>query len=100
MKNSLGDSTTLTLPVVEQRLSYSAPTITLTQALVYLKQGEEFDPKTYIASVVDSNENALDVNSVEIYSDVDTQIPGRYTVTYIAGETNRTYTVCLAVVVE
>lgn len=100
VKNSLGDSTTLTLPVVEQRLSYSAPTITLTKALVYLKQGEEFDPKTYIASVVDSNENALDVNSVEIYSDVDTQIPGTYTVTYITGETNQTYTVCLAVVVE
>lgn len=100
VKNSLGDRTVLTLPVVEQRTSYSAPTITLTKALVYLKKGDMFDPKVYIESVEDANQTALDPNSTEIYSNVDTQNPGTYTVTYIAGETDRTYTVCLAVVVE
>lgn len=100
VKNSVGDSTVLTLPVVEQRTSYSAPTITLTKALVYLEKGDTFDPKEYIESVKDVNENILDSGSVQIYSDVNTQVLGTYTVTYIAGETNHPYTVCLAVVVE
>lgn len=101
VKNSLEDSTTLTLPVVEQRTSSSAPKINLSKALVYLKQGDSFDPQSYIASVEDAKGNAMGLDSVEIYSeDVDMQKPGTYTVTYVAGEGSQTYTVCLAVVVE
>ncbi len=97
--NSLGDSAVLTLPVVEQEASSLAPKITLTDALVYLEQGDAFDPLTYLASVTDAGGSALSADSVTISSDVDTRTPGTYTVTYVAGQ-EATYTVCLAVVVE
>lgn len=101
VKNSLGDSAMLTLPVVEQRTNYSAPKITLLKALVSLKQGDLFDPQSYIASVEDAKGNAMELDSVEIYSeDVDIQQPGTYTVTYVAEDNNQTDTVCLAVVIE
>lgn len=59
-------------------VSYSAqaPMIELTQNLVYVKQGEPFDPKVYVSSITDSNKNDIDISVVHVFSQVDTSKPG------------------------
>ena len=105
--NSMGDTRRITLPVdVYQPQEYNAR-VDLTDYLVYVKAGEEFNPQRYMYSlVVGSNEYLLDpvanpeiklytnnyvspavnpsatIVNATVKSDVDTAKPGVYSVTY------------------
>ena len=60
----------------------------LSQTIVYLKQGESFQPRQYIETLEDSYGEALDTDLIEIDSNVDTQTEGCYEVHYQAENEN------------
>ena len=78
--NSMGDTAWLDLPVL--RLSYDPlrPTIYLTQYLVYVNVGVDFDPSMYVAKVIGNGDAKLE--DVKIQDWVDTSVPGTYRVYY------------------
>ena len=85
--NSLGDTAYLKLPVEIYSENNYVFTMELDEYLVYLKKGEHFDPKSHLESVILSDRsypgNALPETWVlNVDSDVDTDTPGVYTVTY------------------
>lgn len=81
--NSKGDTSTITLPLIVEDRSVSAPKIILTDYLVYIKKGDTFDPNKYIQEVVDTQENVLNIE-VKIESGVDVNKEGTYIVHYFA----------------
>lgn len=93
--NSLGDTSYLTLPVdVVEQSDYNADVV-LRSNLIYLPKGSSFSAGSYLKGLVTrfddkliSSMSELDVN---IESNVNTDIPGvysvRYTVTYTRGVT-------------
>ncbi|WP_394272908.1 immunoglobulin-like domain-containing protein [Butyricicoccus sp.] len=97
VSNSHGDVSELKLPVSVRDTSIAAPTITLTESLVYLSRGAVFDPMTYI----DENESSVFPSYISAESTVNTAQPGNYVVTYSAqnkeGNVGHAY---LTVVVE
>ena len=106
--NSMGDTQRITLPVeVYEAGAYNA-TVELSDYLVYIKQGSEFLPESYLLNIVvgtkeypliadwkagtmvyinryvNPNVNpSMDIVNVEMNSDVDTTTPGLYSVTYL-----------------
>ena len=63
----------------------AGPEITLKENAVYIRKDSDFDPYSYIESVVfEDGKNAL--RFLEIDNQVRTDIPGYYTVTYSCGE--------------
>lgn len=86
--NSMGDTTTLTLPVDVLPASELGATVKLSKYLVRIKCGQEFDADSYVrtASVGGTDYNlrrwsydyVLEVNDGE----VNTGVPGIYSVTY------------------
>lgn len=103
--NSMGDTQYITLPVdVYEGNEYNAK-VELTDYLVYIPVGADFDEEDYLVSlVVGTNEYPLDgsgdnriyinnyvspavnptanITNIEIKSDVDSSTPGVYSVTY------------------
>ena len=49
--NSLGDTSTITLDVVVRNYVSGEPRITLEEYLIYLEEGERFDPLAYVSAV-------------------------------------------------
>ena len=104
--NSMGDIARLTVPVEVYPAGEFNASVTLSQYLVYLKQGTAFLPRQYIQAFdTGYHETPLaqleaDNAEIEILSDVKTDVCGTYTVTYTI--THRNYTGCgrLVVVVE
>lgn len=89
--NSLGDTSCLTLPVdVITTGTYNA-NVVLSDYLVYLPQGAEFNARRYIKSL----NNTMDVvladspseMRINVESNVNTNIPGVYSVRYIVSTT-------------
>ncbi len=79
--NSFGDTVSETLPVhiVEKRLT--GLVISLTEPIVYLPAGSDFDPEAYVSGVADLAGNEYPVKDhVSFESDVDTAVPGVYEV--------------------
>lgn len=72
--NSMGDTAMVDVPVLIGR---TAGGIRLRQQVLYLTQGEAFDPMVQLRS---------DRTGVQVQSDVDTQAPGCYWVRYSRGE--------------
>ena len=98
--NSLGDTSVLQLPVIITSDDPNIPEIGLTEYLVYLNQGEEFDPEAMITSLSVSDEKIEDFSGIRIESDVDTSVSGTYTVKYsYTSLSDKTGTVILTVVV-
>ena len=104
--NSMGDIARLTVPVeVYPATEYNA-SVTLTDYLVYLKQGDAFLPRQYLQSLdtgytqYEISQLSSDEVDVEILSDVRTDVCGVYSVTYTVSYRN--YTGCgrIIVVVE
>ena len=92
--NSLGDTTVLPLTVIIYSPSSYDPCIELTDYLVYLDQGDEFDPMDYVAAVYEKRYDTQvisDFSKVTAEHDVDTSRPGEYTVIY-GYENNDGYT--------
>lgn len=93
--NSLGDTAELVLPVeVLASNSYDA-SLTLTDYLIYLPKGESFQARSYLDSFIyRTDEISLraglpDGFSLKLTGDVQTQVPGVYTVGYTVTYTIR-----------
>lgn len=91
--NSMGDTESVTLPVLIDSKSVTNRTIVLKKYLVYMSRGGEFDPYEHIAAV---NGLTGGLSDVETEGEVDTETPGCYPVRY----SYKDGTVYLTVVVE
>lgn len=86
--NSLGDTAELTLPVEVQAAGLYDATVTLTDYLVYLNTGDRFRAEDYLERFsIGRNATSLQgvipsYISVETDGEVDTAVPGVYTVAY------------------
>lgn len=79
--NSKGDEAKLTLPLIVEDRSLSAPKIELKDYLVYINKGEEIDAEENIISAIDSDgENCID--DVIIDTNLDVNKEGVYIVHY------------------
>ena len=87
---------TLPLKVIISSASAAKPLIILTDYIVYLDRGSDFDPYDYIEAVTDRSGQPVNGRSVQVDSAVDTAVPGVYDVSYLY----QTYTVYLTVVVK
>lgn len=96
VSNSLGDTESVSLPLIINSDSARRQQIDLTSYLVYLNAGDSFNAYNYISSVTDSSGNSCEVGSAAVEGTVDTSTPGVYHVAY----SYQTYTVYLTVVVK
>ena len=81
--NSMGDTAYLTATVDVVNGNANSAQITLSDYLVYIAQGEEFNAAAYVASYVRGDKTYTDSTSgMTIDSNVDTAAPGVYEVTY------------------
>ena len=85
--NSKGDSSTITIPLIIEDLSPSAPEIELTEYLIYAKPNQQLKFDDYIVSAKDSKDNDL-TDSVTIETNIDTSKEGTYTVHYYVTDKN------------
>lgn len=98
--NDLGDTSVLSLPVVIAEMNGASPEITLSQYIVYIHQGEEFDPGQYLVDVKDpAADTEPDISQVEIQSTVNTDVPGTYDIAYSYKGQKETAQVLLTLVV-
>lgn len=106
--NSLGDTTYLTLPVdVYSAGSYNAQVV-LKDYLVYVPRGADFSPSAYLVGLnvgfLDEVIDERSVLNIKTQNDVNTNIPGvysvRYTVSYQRGSVEYVGYTRLNVVVE
>lgn len=100
--NSLGDTSKLKATVIIRQGNNLSPVITLTDNIVYIAKGEDFDPYKYIKTVKDNEDKAISTGRVDIVSStVDNKKEGTYAVEFLvtddAGNEGSTY---LTVVVE
>ncbi len=96
--NSLGDAATLPLKLVVGR-DTDAQMVQLTDYLVYLQKGADFDALDHIRSVHNAAGVAVGKTDVEIEGNVDTQRSGVYHVCYRYTSQNQSHSVYLTVVV-
>ncbi len=100
--NSLGDTTKLKATVIIRQGNNLSPKITLTDNIVYIKKGSDFNPKEYVKKVVDNEDEKLSMDAIDVVSSsVNVEEEGTYAVEYMAtdeeGNEGSTY---LTVVVE
>ncbi len=84
--NSKGDTSNISLPLIVEDRSISAPKIELSEYLVYLKLNEEKDFAGYVVSAKDAKETDL-TKSVRIESNIDMTKEGLYSVHYYVTDT-------------
>ena len=81
VSNSCGDTVRLTVWV-----SYLAQAntafITLHNYIVYIHEGDSFEPRDYIASIADGNRTPLDREHLRIRGNLDVTTPGCYQMLY------------------
>lgn len=97
--NSLGDTATLTLPVLRQDWNPQRPTVLLNEYLLYLDVGAEFDPQDYLA-VVNAPNDEPELANVQIENWMDTAVAGVYQIKYTYTNDYGTGTAILTVVVQ
>lgn len=86
--NKLVASKTVTYKVVDKRVKFA-----LNTSAVTIKQGEAFDPYSYVKTLKNYKNADLNVkNNITIKGDVDTSVPGTYTITYTATYNKKSYT--------
>lgn len=81
VSNSCGDTAQITL-WVSYLSKESTAVVNLHRYIVYIQQGESFDPRQWLASVTDRNAVALDAANVEIQGNLNTDQPGCYQLVY------------------
>lgn len=99
--NSMGDTSVLPLTVViNNAVNYQV--IHLSEYIVYLEQGADFDPKDYVTDITPNVGAAATVEELDIISYVDVSVPGDYEVryTYQFPDGERSYTLYQTVIVE
>ena len=87
--NSLGDTVETVIPVMVYSPEWYTANVHLSDYLIYLKRGEDFDPHAYLEEFVFRGE-PIDISRsvpadvvVEIDNEVRSNVPGVYEVTYI-----------------
>lgn len=81
VSNSCGDTAQITL-WVSYLSKESTAVVNLHRYIVYIQQGESFDPQQWLASVTDRNAVALDAANVEVQGNLNTDKPGCYQLVY------------------
>ncbi len=99
--NSYGDRVQVQLTVMVKEPTARGPEVFLKQYIVYLKQGESFDPYAMVQSVrAYGTGETIPSSEVMVLGVVDTELPGSYQLAYSCtqdGQEGRSY---LTVVVE
>ncbi len=97
--NSCGDVSQLTLWVTVLEKENSAA-ITLEQYIVYVQQGADFDPYSYIRGITDANNLSLQKENVQIKGSLDLNTPGTYRLEYLYSDQNVSGQTAMTVVVR
>ncbi|MBQ9762511.1 MAG: bacterial Ig-like domain-containing protein [Oscillospiraceae bacterium] len=97
--NAMGDTAWLTLPVLQLDHDPNRPQVLLKDYLIYLEQGEQFDPQDYLDSVLQNGEPVRDA-TVQVAGTVDSQVPDTYRITYTYPSNGSVGTAILTVVVQ
>lgn len=101
VSNSMGDTSTLPLPVHVVSRDSRAAAITLTTGIVYISVGDSINPEEYIEEVTDSQGDSMDVSQVSAQSSVDTATAGCYEIHYeVTDDSGNRGETWLTVVVE
>ena len=79
--NSCGDTAQVTIWVTYESKKSTA-IVTLHRYIVYVEQGQTFQPQQWLATVTDKNATALDKEQVEIQGNLDVNTPGCYQLVY------------------
>ncbi len=87
VSNQKGDTSTLSLPLIMEDRSLSAPTITLKDYLIYVDKNQKIDFEDYIVEATDRNERDL-TDKVEIDDNVKFEKSGTYMVHYFVTDSN------------
>ena len=98
--NSMGDTVHLTLKVEVTERDPNTAGITLTNYLIYLPQGADFDPAAYVEGYTAGGEKRTGADGLTIKNGADTSTEGVYTVDYIYGSGDGASRTRLIVVVE
>ena len=81
VSNSCGDTAQITLWVTYESKESTA-IVKLHRYIVYVQQGQQFDPMQWLATVTDQNTTALDAGKIEIQGNLDVNKPGCYQLVY------------------
>ena len=81
VSNSCGDTAQITLWVTYESKESTA-VVKLHRHIVYVQQGQTFEPMQWIATVTDRNTTALDAEKIEIQGNLDVNKPGCYQLVY------------------
>ncbi len=98
VSNSCGDTAQITL-WVSYLNKQSTAVVKLHQYIVYVEQGETFNPEQWLASVTDRDAVALSKENVQIQGNLDVNTPGCYQLVYSYDDGNLTGESPLTVVV-
>lgn len=98
VSNSCGDTAQISLLVryVSEDMDVN---VNLSRYIVYLEQGEDFDPMHWVSSVTDKDGNALKKEDLEVQGTLDTQTPGTYSLVYSYDDGKQTGQSAITVVV-
>ena len=81
VSNSCGDTAQITL-WVSYDSKESTAVVKLHQYIVYVEQGQSFDPSQWLVAVTDRNANPLDKDNIEVQGNLDVNKPGCYQLIY------------------
>lgn len=81
VSNSCGDTAQITLWVTYESKESTA-IVKLHRYIVYVQQGQTFNPTQWLAAVTDRNATALDAKKVELQGNLDVNKPGCYQLVY------------------
>lgn len=102
--NSMGDTAMVPLSVIVRSVSEKDPVVTLSKYLVYISEGSDFSPETYLESVQKDGASKADSalkTRVLIDSKVNSSTAGAYEVLYtFSNDNGRSASAILTVVVE
>lgn len=97
--NSCGDMSQLTVWVTVLDRENSAA-ITLSQYIVYVQEGDSFDPYSYITSVTDANNLSLSKAKVQVKGSLDLNTPDTYRLEFTYSDQNVSGQTSMTVVVQ
>lgn len=100
VSNSFGDTASYAFPVHVYENGTQDATVELTDPLVYVSQGDDFDPLAYVEDVTDASGRSYDTGSLRVDSQVDTAKPGIYEVHYQTDGDTPSGQMWLTVIVE
>jgi len=99
--NSLGDTAELKLPLTITTNGLKNGEILLTDYLIYIQKGAEFDPLIYLKGGINASGKSVELGAVNMSENVNEEVPGVYSVQYSSeAEDGSTMVGALVVIVE